>query len=125
LRKHGSNIDKPFKDIIKRAGLEPWPAVCNNIRATRANAMEQIYGGALEAAWVGHEPKTYRKHYSQVQETDLVKACTTDANMVQHGGASSGHVNLITKIPPKQSDVQEVARLFRSMQNSQVPVITF
>ena len=37
----------------------------------------------------GHDPKTYRKHYSQVQEADLVRACTTGANMVQHGGGAS------------------------------------
>jgi site-specific recombinase XerD len=121
LRKHGRSIDKPFKDIIKKAGHEPWPAICNNIRATRANEIERTYGGALESAWVGHDPKTYRKHYSQVQEADLVRACTTGANMVQHGGVHSGTVVLATKEHHEKSHLQEVARLFRSVQNTQVP----
>ena len=121
LRNHGRSIDKPFKDIIKKAGHEPWPAICNNIRATRANEIERTYRGTLESAWVGHDPKTYRKHYSQVQEADLVRACTTGANMVQHGGVHSGTVVLATKEHHEQIHLQEVARLFRSVQMASVP----
>ena len=44
LRTYGTSIDKPFKDIIKKAGHQPWPAICNNMRTTRANEVEREFG---------------------------------------------------------------------------------
>ena len=120
LRKYGTSIDKPFKDIIKKAGHQPWPAICNNLRSTRANEIERAYGGSLESAWVGHDPKTYKRHYAQVQKSDLIRACA-GANMVQHGGAGCGTGNLVTKKPHRKRQLQDSARLFRSLQMPQVP----
>ena len=97
------------------AGHQPWPAICNNIRAARANEIERVYGGSLESAWVGHDPKTYKRHYAQVQKSDLIRACA-GANTLQHCGAGCGTGNLVTKKPHRKRQLQRAARLFRSLQ---------
>ena len=90
LRRKGERIDKAFRGIIKKAGCEIWPRLFNNLRATRANEIERVHGGLLESKWVGHSSKTFMKHYGNVQQADIVAACGTVANTLQHGGAPGG-----------------------------------
>ena len=49
-----------------------------------------MHGGLLESKWVGHSSKTFMKHYGNVQKADIVAACGTVANTLQHGGAPGG-----------------------------------
>ena len=49
LRLKSFSIEKRFKDVIKRVGHHPWPAICNNIRATRANEVEREFGTVAES----------------------------------------------------------------------------
>jgi len=91
LRLKSISIDKRFKDVIKRAGHHPWPAICNNIRATRANQVEREFGTVAELNWIGHAPGTFRKHYSQVHVVDMKKACAIDTNMTHQWWATELH----------------------------------
>ena len=118
LQKHGTSIDKPFKDIIRRAGHQPWPAICNNMRATRANEVEREFGTVAESNWIGHDPGTFRKHYSQVHVADMKKACAIDTNMTQNGGQQS-----CTESPEEseKASMQVSALLCNLLQTSQVP----
>jgi hypothetical protein len=49
-----------------------------------------VRGGLLESKWVGHSYKIFMKHYGNVQQADIVAACGTVANTLQHGGVPGG-----------------------------------
>ena len=92
--------------------------ICNNMRATRANEVEREFGTVAESNWIGHDPGTFRKHYSQVHVADMKKACAIDTNMTQNGGQQS-----CTESPEEseKASMQVSALLCNLLQTSQVP----
>ncbi len=61
--------------IIKKAGLEPWPKLFQNLRATRAT--ELVAAGWPEykvCKWLGHIVAVAEKHYWQVTDDDYERA---------------------------------------------------
>lgn len=68
-----TNLDKPFKHIVKRAGVEAWPKPFQNLRASAETDWLDWVGPNGErnsahvvASWVGHSIKVQNKHYAQV-----------------------------------------------------------
>ncbi len=61
--------------IIRAAGLEPWPKLFQNCRATRAT--ELVAAGWPEykvCKWLGHTEAIAKRHYWQVTDDDYRKA---------------------------------------------------
>jgi integrase len=61
--------------IIRTAGLEPWPKLFQNLRATRAT--ELVAAGWPEykvCKWLGHTEAIAKRHYWQVTDDDYRKA---------------------------------------------------
>ena len=84
----------------------------------RANEGEREFGTVAESNWIGHDPGTFRKHYSQVHVADMKQACAIDTNMTQNGGQQS-----CTESPEKseKASMQVSALLCNLIQTSQVP----
>lgn len=68
-----TNLDKPFKQIVKNAGLVIWPKPFQNLRASCETDWLDWVGPNGErnsahvvASWVGHSIKVQNKHYAQV-----------------------------------------------------------
>jgi integrase len=70
-----TNLRTQLTKIIRRAGLEPWPKLWQNLRATRAT--ELVSEGWPEykvCKWLGHTKLVAEKHYWQLTDDDFVKA---------------------------------------------------
>jgi len=41
------------------------------------------FGSFCESRWIGHNSETFHKHYAQIHDQDLARACGILANTVQ------------------------------------------
>lgn len=73
---------KRFRVALTRAvvdcGLEVWPRLIQNLRASRANEVYRRRGAVVEAAWIGHTEQTAREHYLAVTDEDFRDALAED-----------------------------------------------
>jgi integrase len=73
-RGSNSNLRSELSRILKRAGVEQWPKLFQNLRASRATELAADYPGFVAAAWLGHSEKTALRHYWQVTDADFARA---------------------------------------------------
>ncbi len=74
-RETNANLRTQLCRIIAKAGLEPWPKLFQNLRATRAT--ELVSEGWPEykvCHWLGHTEAVAKKHYWQVTDGDYKRA---------------------------------------------------
>ncbi len=74
---HGKSegaITNAITRAIKAAGLEKYPRLCQSLRCTASNEIEDKYGGKKEAAWVGHSMGEAARSYLRTGEEDVVEA---------------------------------------------------
>ena len=58
-----ANLGTTLKKIIKRAGLEPWPKLFQNLRATREIELTAKHGIATACEWIGNTIAVAQEHY--------------------------------------------------------------
>jgi integrase len=64
-----SNLDKPCKEILHRAGLKPWPKLFQNMRAScETEWLDSGMPAHVVANWIGHSVKVQNDSYAQVDE---------------------------------------------------------
>lgn len=63
-----TNLGVPFRKIIQRSGIEPWPKLFQNLRATRETELAEEYPMHVVCAWIGNSQPVAAKHYLQVTE---------------------------------------------------------
>lgn len=78
-RDAGVNLRTQLLRIIAKAGLNPWPKLFQNLRATRATELTADYPGHVAAAWLGHSTAIAQKHYWQVTDIDFDKATAAES----------------------------------------------
>ena len=71
--REGQNIGILLRKIIIRAGLKPWPKICQNLRSTRETELFKLTNGNIKAVcdWLGNSPLVAMKHYAQVTDEDF------------------------------------------------------
>jgi len=77
---------------ITSAGLTPWLKPWQNLRATRATELADLFPSHVCAAWLGHSEKIADEHYRQV----------TDEHFARATGAKSGAPKSETAQKPAQ-----------------------
>lgn len=99
--KSNSNLDKPFRLIVEKAGLIPWPKLFQNLRASCETQWLKEGGRAdLVANWIGHSVKVQNRNYVQQTDDDI------EAFNAQPGfksGHTGGHVD--TRNGAKRAEV--------------------
>lgn len=75
-RGDGVNLRTQLTRIIKRAGLEPWPKLFQNLRSTRETELFRLTSGDVKSvcSWLGNSPMVALQHYAQTTEADLQAA---------------------------------------------------
>jgi integrase len=69
------NYATQMERIIRRAGIEPWPKIFQNCRATRATELvSQGWPEFKVCKWLGHTEAIAKKHYWKVTDEDYQKA---------------------------------------------------
>lgn len=63
------NLRTQFERYILRAGVEPWPKLWQNLRATRATELAEQYPSHVATAWMGHTQAIAEAHYWQTRES--------------------------------------------------------
>ena len=96
-----------FERIIRRAGLEPWPRLFHNLRASRETELAERFPIHVVCAWLGNTPDIARKHYLQITDehfqralepaasnspsnATVQRACSALQNPVQSGAVMAG-----------------------------------
>ena len=60
------NLRTQFLKIVKRAGVEPWPRLFHNMRASCQTDLEQRFPSYVVCAWMGNSESVAKAHYLQV-----------------------------------------------------------
>jgi hypothetical protein len=90
IQKHrlaSSNLRTQFLRILKRAGLEPWPKLFQNLRASRQTELTDEFPPQVVCSWIGNSVAVANRHYLQVTDEHFAKAVQ---NPVQQMAESSG-----------------------------------
>ena len=82
------NLRTTFEKLIYRVGLEPWPRLFHNLRASCETDLMQNHPIHVVTAWIGNTPKIALGHYLQTLDGDFEKA----VHGVGTSGAESGAV---------------------------------
>ena len=69
-----TNLRKMFLEILKRAGLEPWPRLFHNLRGSLETDLFEHHAAHVVVNWLGNSPQTALTHYLKVRPTDIAKA---------------------------------------------------
>ncbi len=59
---------------IRRAGLEPWPKLFHNLRATRETELAADFPLHIVCKWIGNSIQVATRHYLQVRDEDFERA---------------------------------------------------
>ncbi len=70
------NLRTQFCRIIKRAGLQPWPRLWQNLRSSRQSELCGEFPEHVVCSWLGNSKAVAREHYLQVRESDFERAAT-------------------------------------------------
>ncbi len=73
-RESNINLRTQLSKIIRRAGPSPWPKLFQNLRATRATELADLFPAHVAAEWLGHSSTIADKHYRQTTEEHFVRA---------------------------------------------------
>ena len=88
------NLRTHLHRIIRRAGLEPWPKVWQNLRSTRETELMERFPQHVVCAWIGNSPRVAATHYLQVTDAHFARAVEPTEKAVQkavHDPVQQGH----------------------------------
>ena len=69
-----TNWRSALEDAIRRAGMEPWPKLFQNLRSTRETELMKQFPIATACKWLGNSAKVALAHYNQVTDADFEAA---------------------------------------------------
>jgi integrase len=67
-RQTTQNLRTTFLKIIKRAGLEPWPKLIQNLRSTRQTELCDTFPAHVVCEWMGNSERVAKDHYFQITD---------------------------------------------------------
>jgi len=73
-RQRNANLRTQFERILKRAGIEPWERLFQNLRASRETELANEFPLHVVTAWLGNSEKVASKHYLQVTDSHFEQA---------------------------------------------------
>lgn len=73
-RQPNANLRTQFERILRRAGIEPWERLFQNLRASRETELANEYPLHVVTAWLGNTEKVASKHYLQVTDAHFEQA---------------------------------------------------
>ena len=77
------NLRTQLLRIIRRAGLEPWPKLWQNLRSTRQTELAETWPLHVVCAWIGNTQAVAAKHYLQVTEEHFQQAVAADPGIAE------------------------------------------
>lgn len=65
-----AHFRKPLLNAIAAAGLEPWPKLWMNLRASARTDLKKVVPVHVVNEWLGHDTKVGEMHYDRVTDAD-------------------------------------------------------
>jgi integrase len=116
-RNKAVNLRTHFQRIIRKAGLEPWPKLWQNLRSTRQTELSERWPQHVVCAWLGNSQKVAQEHYLQVLDEHFEQASEAAQNPAQYPAASSrNEQDEHTGENEEGEDLQEVTSKYGSLQ---------
>ena len=85
-RDTNSNLRTQLNRIIRRAGLEPWPKLFQNLRSTRETELAEQFPIHVVCDWIGNSKAVALKNYLQVTDGHFEKATQNPTQTVHDTG---------------------------------------
>ncbi len=82
------NLRTTFLKIVLRAGLDPWPRLFHNLRASCESDLSRGFPIATVCKWIGNTVAIAAKHYIQVDDRDFRRAAKVDGEAAQNAAQS-------------------------------------
>lgn len=73
-----ANLRTRLTKIIHRAGLQPWPRLFQNLRASRETELVENYPVQVVTSWLGNTPGIAMKHYLMTTDEHFARAIEGD-----------------------------------------------
>jgi len=90
-RAHGCpNLRRYADQIIKRAGVEAWPKLFVNCRASRETELMREHPAHVVHSWIGHTATVAEDHYLQTTDADFEAAIAPAQIPAQSGAVKRG-----------------------------------
>lgn len=70
-RLNGGNYATQLRRIIDRAGVERWPKLWHNLRASRETELLKAFPAHVACRWIGNSPAVALEHYALVRDEDF------------------------------------------------------
>jgi len=86
-RDRSANLRTQFLRYIQRAGVEPWPRLFQNLRASRATELADTYPSHVCAGWLGHTETVADTSYRITTDTHFERAISAAQNPAQQAHA--------------------------------------
>lgn len=110
-RDEKQNTRTQLQRIIKRAGLEPWPKLWQNLRSTRETELMDRHPEHVVCEWIGNTQAVARQHYLQVTDDHYAAGAAGEAvqkavhDSVQQVHAASRTLTHVIASPVSQGGV--------------------
>jgi len=98
-RHSNANLSTQLRRILRRAGIEPWPKLFQNLRATRQTELAEHFPMHVVCAWIGNSRAIALEHYLQVTADHYRRAAQIPAQYL--------HVSSGTERKAETADVQK------------------
>lgn len=130
-RQRNANLRTQLQRILRRAGVEPWPRLFHNLRASCQTELAERFPAHVVSAWIGNSEAIAAAHYLQVTDDHFRRAVAEGAaqnpahpvaqNAAQHRSAPGGTGPTNRRQPKGGGGVARVhADRCASMQRSKV-----
>jgi len=114
-RAAGVNLRTQFQRYIERAGVKPWPKLWQNLRASRATELVDLFPSHVSAAWLGHTEKIADAFYRTVTDTHFERATKAAQNPAQQLHESARNASQVTD--PANSQIMKVLEVASGCEN--------
>lgn len=109
-RDASQNLRTQFMKIIKRAGLDPWPRLFHNMRASRQTELTARFPLHVVCEWLGNSRLIAQEHYLRVRDEDFdlaIRGVLRDAYTTQQNKETA---DIVSHPRPKECEnPQEIA----------------
>jgi integrase len=112
------NLRTRFTKIIRRAGVEPWPKLWHNLRASRETELSESFPAHVVCKWIGNSPRVAHEHYLQVTEEHFQKAAQ---NPAQQSAAIPRKMGKMEGGEEQESpEMREIATIYSPLRGEQI-----
>ncbi len=109
-----ANLSTQLRRILWRAGIDPWPRLFQNLRASFDTDLAARFPAHVCARWLGHTPAIAAKHYLQLRETDFEAAAghtlTKAAHYPNEAAQKAAQCQAVSSLPEREVEADDVQK---------------